>query len=120
VFARISDPSRYREWREDVESVEMLASSPLRWREQAGGDVITYEAVERTPPHRFVTRIADETLPFGGSWTWELRPEGAGTRVAITERGEVYNPVFRFISRFLMSQTATMEKVLRELSAAQP
>ena len=119
VFARISDPAAYRQWRPDVEAVEIVAASPLRWRERAGGDVITYEVVESNAPHRFVSRIADDSLPFGGTWTWELRPEGDATRVTITERGEVYNPVFRFMSRFVFSQTATMENVLRRLQEAE-
>ena len=118
VFTRISDPATYREWRPDLDSVELLAATPLRWRERSGGDTITYEVVERSAPTRFVTRIADPDLPFGGTWTWELQPEGTGTRVTITERGDVYNPVFRFMSRFVFSHTATMEKVLRQLQTA--
>ena len=118
VFARISDPAQYRLWRPDLDSVEVLGTEPLRWREHSGGDTIAYEAIERSAPRRFVTRIADPDLPFGGTWTWELQPEGAGTRVTITERGEVYNPIFRFMSRFVFSRTATMEKVLRQLPNA--
>ena len=118
VFARISDPARYREWRTDLDEVELLGSDPLRWRERSAGDTITYEATERRAPTRFVARIADRDLPFGGTWTWELQPAAAGTRVTITEHGEVYNPVFRFMSRFVFSHTATMEKVLRQLGNA--
>ena len=118
VFARISDPATYRQWRPDLDSVEVISLDPLRWREKAGWDVISYEAVERAAPHRFVARIADKDLPFGGTWTWELRPESDGTRVTITEHGEVYNPIFRFLSRFVFSRTATMEKVLRQLQDA--
>ena len=40
---------------------------------------------------------------------------GDGTRLTITERGEVYNPIFRFLSRFVFAQTATMESFLRGL-----
>lgn len=118
VFARISDPARYREWRTDLDDVELLGTDPLRWRERRAGDAITYEATERHAPRRFVTRIADPDLPFGGTWTWELQPDPAGTRVTITEHGEVYNPVFRFMSRFVFSHTATMEKVLQQLGNA--
>jgi hypothetical protein len=118
VFERISDPSRYRGWRKDLTSVEFLSSEPLMWRERSGGDTITYEAVENRPLGRFVVRIADPDLPFGGTWTYELRPEGAGTHLTITERGEVYNPIFRFMSRFVFSQTATMEKYVAGLKAS--
>ena len=116
VFRIVTDVGRYPEWRPDVSRVELLGAAPLRWREHAGGDVLTYEATVDKPPMVFVARIADTDLQFGGTWTYELKPEGAGTRVTITERGEVYNPIFRFMSRFVLSQTATMEKYLAALT----
>lgn len=118
VFARISDPATYGEWRTDVTNVEMLSAEPLKWRERTKGDTITFEVVENRPLQRFVVRIADPDLPFGGTWTYELRPDGTGTRLTITERGEVYNPVFRFVGRFFMSQTATMQKFVDALQRA--
>jgi hypothetical protein len=44
-----------------------------------------------------------------------VTPEGAGSRVRITERGEVYNPVFRFMSRFVMGHSATARAYLMSL-----
>lgn len=60
-------------------------------------------------------RIADVSLPFAGSWTYDVTPSGSGTRVLITERGEIHNPVFRVLSRFVFGHTATMEQFLRNL-----
>jgi uncharacterized protein YndB with AHSA1/START domain len=117
VFGKLSDVERYPEWRSDVEQVEVLSRNPLRWREHTGGDVITYEVVESDAPRRLVVRIADADLPFGGSWTYELRPEGSTTHLTITERGEVFDPFFRFMSRFVFGHTATMERVLTFLQA---
>jgi hypothetical protein len=63
-----------------------------------------------------VTRIADPDLPFGGSWTYEIRAaEDGGSVVVITEDGEVRNPIFRFVSRFLFGHTATLDGYLRAL-----
>ncbi len=59
-------------------------------------------------------------MPFGGTWTYVLVPDVAGTRLTITEDGEVYNPLFRFLSRFVFSQTATIDTYLRHLEAAFP
>lgn len=117
VFARITEVARYPEWRPDVKKVEVISTTPLTWREHSGGDRITYQLVEQIQPERIVTRIADPLLPFGGTWTYELRPDGTGTRVTITERGEVYNPVFRFMSRFIFGHTSTMERVLERLGS---
>jgi hypothetical protein len=36
----------------------------------------------------------------------------------ITEQGEVYNPVFRFVSRFVIGQNRTIETYLRDLGTA--
>ena len=102
VFGVLRDVEKYPAWRSDVERVEVLATVPaLRWRER--GD------------NRIVTRIADRSLPFGGSWTYELSPQDGGTRLAITENGEVYNPLFRFMSRFVFGHTATLEQYLVDL-----
>ena len=116
VFARITDAERYPDWREDVERVEVISLTPLKWREHSGGDTITFEMTESVPATRVVSRIADPDLPFGGTWTYDLRADGTGTHVTITERGEVYNPIFRFLSRFVFGHTGTMETVLDGLT----
>jgi hypothetical protein len=40
------------------------------------------------------------------------------TRVRITEDGEVYNPIFRFVSRVVMGHTAMLDSYLRALGKA--
>lgn len=116
VYAVIGDAARYAEWRPDVKAVEVLSTVPLRWKERGSTGEITFELREQHPPDRLVAAIADPSLPFGGTWTYELTPVAGGTRVVITERGEIRNPVFRFMSRFVFSQTATMEKYLAALA----
>jgi hypothetical protein len=78
---------------------------------------ILSEVLQATPPRRFVTRIADPDQPFGGTWTFEIAAEGAGSRVTITERGEIYNPVFRFVSRFVIGYRGTMTSFLNAAAA---
>ena len=115
VFAAVTEVDRYPDWRTDVDRIEVLSTAPLRWREHSGGDAIMFEAVESHAPDRFVVRIADPDLPFGGTWTYDLSPDPGGTRLLIVERGEVYNPVFRFASRFVFGHTATIDRVLTAL-----
>ena len=115
VFEVITDVVRYPEWRDDVSAVEILGREPLRWRERSGGDAITFEVVESVPPERIRVRIVDPDLPFGGSWTYALVPDREGTRITIVEDGEVYNPVFRFISRFVIGHTATIDRFMANL-----
>jgi hypothetical protein len=115
VFSVLRDVEKFPRWRSDVKSVEVLATTPaLRWRERGDND-ITFEMETVDAPRKIVTRIADRTLPFGGSWTYELSPQDGGTRLAITENGEVYNPLFRFMSRFVFRHTATLDRYLADL-----
>jgi hypothetical protein len=78
---------------------------------------ISYAIEQAEAPRRLGTRITDESLPFGGTWEYVVTPEGAGSRVQITEHGEVYNPAFRFVSRFVMGHTATASAYLKALGA---
>ena len=117
VFALIATPTDYPKWRSDVDSVEILPpeSGKERFREHGGNGPLLMRIEEKIPSSRMVTVIADPTLPFGGKWTYELAPAGTGTVLRITEDGEVYNPIFRFVSRFVMGHTATMDKYLSDL-----
>jgi uncharacterized protein YndB with AHSA1/START domain len=118
VFTALQNVERYPDWRSDVRSVEVVTRTPaLRWREDGGNGTITFEIQEARPSERIVTRIADPSLPFGGTWTYVLAPAGAGTRLTITENGQVYNPLFRFMSRFVFGHAATLEKFLADLQS---
>jgi hypothetical protein len=63
-----------------------------------------------------VTRILDTDLGYSGKWTYVFTAENGGTRVSITEDGEVSNVLFRFMSRYVFGQTATMEAYLSSLA----
>jgi hypothetical protein len=69
----------------------------------------SYAIVEQDRPRRLVTTIVDEKLPYGGSWTYELAPAAGGTTLTVIERGDVYNPVFRFVSRYVIGHTRTLD-----------
>lgn len=95
------------------EAIYAVIADP-RW-EPKGTEGIRYEIVENQPPRRLVRRIANTGLPFGGSWTFDLSSTNEGTVLRITEDGEIYNPVFRFVSRFFMGYTRTIDEYLDEL-----
>lgn len=116
VWEALVNVTDYPRWRTDVRSVDVLvAEGATRWREHTRQDAITFERTDAQRPTRLETRIADETLPFGGTWTWNLAPDASGTRVTITERGFVTNPIFRFMSRFVFGHHAAQEDFLRAL-----
>lgn len=67
------------------------------------------------PPSLLVARIADPSLPFGGTWTYRIAPAAGGSDVTITENGEVSNPLFRFMSRFVFGYAATLDEFVKDL-----
>ena len=117
VWHALTDVAAFPTWRDDVSRVEMLPSTNGRkgWREVGKQGTIAFEESSADPPRRLITRIADPTLPFGGSWTYDVAPDATGSRVTITEDGVVHNPVFRFMSRFVFGHHATQEAYLRAL-----
>jgi hypothetical protein len=111
IYAVIAGPP---EWRSGVKSFGALPDGKW-WEEDAHKQKITYELAEDRAPTRRVVRIADRGLPFGGTWTIEIVPEGEGSTVRVTEDGEIYNVIFRFVARFFMGYTSTIEGYLNDL-----
>ncbi|MGZ3699985.1 MAG: SRPBCC family protein, partial [Bdellovibrionota bacterium] len=106
VFRTITDFQALPSWRPSVKRAEL---TPGGFRETSSHGEVPFRVETSEPDTRLVTRIADPNLPFGGSWTYFLRPTAGGTELQITENGEVYHPIFRFMSRFVFSQSATIE-----------
>jgi len=118
VFAAITDFASTPSWRPDVQRVDLVADGPggyPRFTEVSRSGSLTMEVTLVAPPARLVTRIVGDDLPFGGAWSYRIDPEGSGSRVTITEHGEVYNPVFRFMSRYVMGHATTLETYLKAL-----
>jgi hypothetical protein len=120
VWQAITDRPSQPSWRSDLKIIERFPDRNGHevWQEVSQrGDRLTLEAMESIPPRRLVTRIADEDLPFGGRWEYEITPAASGCHLTITEIGEIYNPIFRFIGRFVIGHAATIEQYLRALAA---
>lgn len=103
--------SRRARFRKPPETVWAAIDRPRTFQE----DGVDYEVTRSEPPRLLETRIASRNLPYGGRWTQEISPTPEGCELRITERGEVYNPIFRFLSRFVMGHTATIEKSFEAL-----
>ena len=116
VFAAISDFARYPDWRSDVKKIAVEgAGVGALVREENSTGTIPFRVEVLKPPSRLVMRIADPSLPFGGSWTYDLRAEGSGTSLTLTEDGEVYNPVLRFMQKFFFSPYKTIDRYFENL-----
>lgn len=117
IWDIITDFASIPSWRKNVKSMEKLPDRnghPV-WMETSNQGKMPYEVTEFEPPRRMVTQIADENLPFGGNWTYALTPTDGATILTITENGEIYNPIFRFMARFVFGYHATIENYLKAL-----
>lgn len=118
VWGVITDFAAQPAWRAKLTKVERVGAGPEGevWLED-GSEPLLLRTVESVRPERLVRVIADSTLPFGGRWVYELASlSSGGTRVTVTEEGEVYNPIFRVVSRF-MDPSATIRQYLTDLAA---
>jgi hypothetical protein len=117
VYALVRDVASASSWRPDVTRVDLLGvvDGHERFREHDRHHAVTYEIVDNVPGRLLVTRIVDRDLGYSGSWTYDFVPENGGTRVTITEDGEVSNVLFRFVSRIVFGHTATIEKTLEAM-----
>jgi hypothetical protein len=117
IYAVLAGPP---DWRTGVKGYGNLPDKDGRkqwWEQDSHNQRITFELVEASPPKRLSVRIADRGLPFGGTWTFDIADEAPGAAVRITEDGEVYNVIFRFMARFVFGYTGSIETYLRDLGA---
>jgi hypothetical protein len=118
LYSLIAGPQN---WRPDVlrcEPLPNIGGRELVSETTRDNQTISYELLDRVPEKSMKRRIATENLPYSGTWTFLLEPLGETTAVRITEDGQVYNPVFRFMSRFVLGHTQAMDAYLRALGKA--
>ena len=122
VYAVLAGPP---DWRTGVKSFGVLPETDGRrrwWEEDSHGQKVTFELVEARPGERLQVRIAEPGLPFGGTWTFDVAPAGVegpagGTALRISEDGEIYNVMFRFMARFVFGYYGSIETYLQDLGA---
>jgi len=130
VWAVIADLGGQLTWRPSLQGVSKVSDPGGRdsevgevWREVVRRHPIDLKTLEATPPSagapgRLVREVVSEGLLFHGRWEYEVgtAPGGLGSVVTLTERGEVANPVFRAVNRFLIGQARSVETYLRDLA----
>ena len=102
VWKAITDYAAQPQWRAELKKIERMPDNNGHevWKEYNSAGEMPLETTEAVAPRRLVRKIG-AGLPFGGGWTYELAPDGAGTTLKITEDGEVYNPIFRVVGKFM-------------------
>jgi hypothetical protein len=132
LFEAIADDGSSTRWRPDIASVLLVSGigPTALWREtDIHGNAITY----RTTAYADGTKLARTInfvpgMPFGGTWTFAISPDEVSPRdrssgrsyVSISEDGQIYNPVFRFLARYVFGYTQGMDTYLDDLGRLKP
>jgi uncharacterized protein YndB with AHSA1/START domain len=117
IWQAITDVEAFPSWRAGVKSVKTLPDrqGQKAWIEETSTGPIPLVVERSEAPRLLVVRIADANLPFGGTWTYQIAPAGTRSTLTITENGEIYNPLFRFVTRFVSGYEATLASYLSSL-----
>lgn len=117
VYQAVRDVEGAAAWRSDVERVELLPDKgDLPVYREVGDGVTTYQITEDIPNERLVTEIADVGKAFSGRWVFQFAPaEGGGTRLTVTEVGDVPNPALRFLAGTIFGFDGAIRRYLDDL-----
>jgi hypothetical protein len=119
LWDAINDHATEAQWRADVANVTSLGEREGKpvWRENyKDGNSVTLITTESKPPTRMVRELTDLDGPFSGRWEIDIAPTPAGSNITVTEIGKVSNPLFRFVSKFIIGHTTFMERYLKGLA----
>jgi hypothetical protein len=121
LYDTVEDDGESPAWRPDVVRVmrsQDLAGHPVWVEVGAHGMSMQYdETVSSSAAGRIVRRIDEPGAPFGGTWTYTFISQGPRAAViAIREDGEIYNPLFRFLSKYFFGYTSTMRTFIADLA----
>lgn len=119
VFAVLADIPHMPSWNHSLEKVEMLA--PVNGKEVSrqtfkSGMIMEITTMESTPPRHLVRTMGDSGGPFVGNWSYEITPEGNGSKIVLTEHSTMKEAMFRVLSK-LFGPTKYMDEHLRDLAA---
>jgi len=117
VWQLISNFADQASYRADITKIERRPDQNGHevWNEVRSNGNMPLETIESVPHQKLVRKIADPKMPFGGTWTFELADsDGGGCVLTVTENGEVYNVIFRAVSK-LFDMRATIDAYLKAM-----
>jgi ribosome-associated toxin RatA of RatAB toxin-antitoxin module len=107
VFAVLSDVEKLPTWNRNLQKVEMLP--PIDGKEATkqiskNGMTMTIVTAESLAPTHLVRVVREvSSNAFSRSWTYEITPTADGCQVALTEKSDIKNPIFRLMVRIFGS-----------------
>ncbi len=108
----------YPRWRSDIAATELIREVPrLQWKEtDARGRAGTHREGEGRPVEKWIDSLTGGDARVSGEKVWLLvADEDGGTRIALTEKTEIRNPLARFRARFVAGYAGDLRQLLDDL-----
>lgn len=115
LYQLVRNYEAYPGWRTGVKS--MQRDGDLRYIEESSHGKIPYKIIEDQTNKRVVAKIDDASLPFSGTWTFEISDHHGNSQLRITETGSVPNPLMRFFATYVFSPEKTMRTYLADVTS---
>ena len=119
VFKTIRTSGTTGTWWSDMKASRRLTSARGEtWEENMGPAGVITVSISRVVPGKSMvhTIVEEEGQGWGGTWTYQVEPTGAGTEVTIIEEGYVDSPFFRIVMK-LRGKFRTIDSYLTSLGA---
>jgi uncharacterized membrane protein len=118
IWALLADPPGYPAWRRGVRAVDVLGTSPLRWREFGEEGGVAWQVQVREVPVLLRITATDEDLMRQPTRQFRLTAGDHGTQVSVRDTASLPNPVLRFVYRYLLRPEPALEALLADLRRA--
>ena len=119
VWTAITDYAAMPAWWPAVKAVRtenLSDGTELTWNKDGHGKEIPFRTGESRMNEKLVRLIAQDDLPFGGTWTFELTDApGGGTRLTLTEDGFINPAIFRAVAAWFIGLDATQKDFIANL-----
>lgn len=118
VWAVLTAVENYPEWRSDVAGCQVISGAPeLSWKESdARGMVMVHSAGPGRNAEKWVDKVVRGDLRQNGERVYLIIAESdGGSRIAVTERMELRDPLARFQARFVIGYAEHPKRMLEDL-----
>ncbi len=120
IWTLLTNRSNELSWRTDLKNIERIPDRNGNevWREKTHRrQTLITVTLEQIPNEKLVRKLVDHKW-YGGTWIIELSKTENGSKVLFTEKGEIYNPLIRFMFNVVFSRTPTIVEYANQLSSA--
>ncbi len=118
VFDVVADVPGHAKWAEGIDAVNVLPDKDGKkaYEMVMGRNKFALLATVTEKPTQFTMTMDDGRKFFWGDWTYRLTPQGDGTKVVLTETGNVNSAIPRAMMHYLFGKHMYLKKNMNALA----